>query len=48
MHAVETFARFATAFAQTPLPAEVAHPAQRAVIDWYASIYPGLPPRCRC
>jgi 2-methylcitrate dehydratase PrpD len=42
MHAVETFARFATGFAQTPLPAEVAHHAQRAVIDWYASIYPGL------
>ncbi len=42
MHAVETFARFATGFAQTPLPTEVAHHAQRAVIDWYASIYPGL------
>lgn len=42
MHAVETFARFATGFARTPLPAEVAHHAQRAVIDWYASIYPGL------
>ncbi len=42
MHAVETFARFATGFARTPLPAEVAHHAQRAVVDWYASIYPGL------
>ncbi|CAM8650652.1 MmgE/PrpD [Comamonadaceae bacterium] len=42
MYAVEVFARFATGFAQTPLPAEVAHHAQRAVIDWYASIYPGL------
>ena len=42
MHAVETFARFATGFARTPVPAEVAHHAQRAVIDWYASIYPGL------
>jgi 2-methylcitrate dehydratase PrpD len=42
MHAVETFARFATGFARTPLPAKVAHHAQRAVIDWYASIYPGL------
>lgn len=42
MHAVETFARFATGFARTPLPSEVAHHAQRAVIDWYASIYPGL------
>lgn len=42
MHAVETFARFAAGFAEKPLPAEVAHHAQRAVIDWYASIYPGL------
>ena len=42
MHAVETFARFATGFARTPVPSEVAHHAQRAVIDWYASIYPGL------
>lgn len=42
MHAVEVLARFATGFAQAPLPAEVAHHAQRAVIDWYASIYPGL------
>jgi 2-methylcitrate dehydratase PrpD len=40
--AVETFARFAMGFAQAPLPPEVAHHAQRAVIDWYASIYPGL------
>jgi len=42
MYAVEVFARFATGFAQAPLPAVVAHHAQRAVIDWYASIYPGL------
>jgi 2-methylcitrate dehydratase PrpD len=40
--AVETFARFAMGFVQAPLPPEVAHHAQRAVIDWYASIYPGL------
>lgn len=42
MHATETFARFAVGFAQNPLPPEVAHHAQRAVIDWYAAIYPGL------
>ncbi|MDR7151932.1 2-methylcitrate dehydratase PrpD [Hydrogenophaga palleronii] len=42
MYVTQTFARFATEFAQAPLPAEVAHHAQRAVIDWYASIYPGL------
>ena len=40
--AVEVFARFATGFSRAPLPAEVAHHAQRALIDWYASIYPGL------
>ena len=40
--AVETFARFAMRFARAPLSPEVAHHAQRAVIDWYASIYPGL------
>ena len=40
--AVEVFARFAMGFSRAPLPAEVAHHAQRAVIDWYASIYPGL------
>lgn len=42
MRVVQTFARFAASFAQSPLPADVAHHAQRAVIDWYASIYPGL------
>jgi 2-methylcitrate dehydratase PrpD len=42
MHATEAFARFAAQFANKPLPPEVAHHAQRAVIDWYASIYPGL------
>jgi len=40
--AVETFARFAMRFARDPLSPEVAHHAQRAVLDWYASIYPGL------
>jgi 2-methylcitrate dehydratase PrpD len=42
MAATETFARFAVGFAKTPLPPDVAHAAQRAVIDWFASIYPGL------
>lgn len=42
MYVTQIFARFATGFSQAPLPAEVAHHAQRAVIDWYASIYPGL------
>ena len=42
MHVTQAFARFAVGFAQTPLPDDVAHHAQRAVVDWYASIYPGL------
>jgi len=42
MYVTQTFARFATGFSQASLPVEVAHHAQRAVIDWYASIYPGL------
>ncbi|MDP3521634.1 MAG: MmgE/PrpD family protein, partial [Hydrogenophaga sp.] len=42
MYVTETFARYATAFANQPLPAEVAHHAERALVDWYASYYPGL------
>lgn len=42
MYTVQVFAHFASEFSKAPLSAEVAHHAQRAVIDWYASIYPGL------
>lgn len=42
MHAVQVFARFAAGISHTPLPPEVTHHAQRAIIDWYASVYPGL------
>lgn len=42
MTALQTLARFAVDFADRPLPPEVAHGAQRAVIDWFASVYPGL------
>ena len=42
MFATEVFARFAHQSAQRALPADVLHHAQRAVIDWYASLYPGL------
>jgi 2-methylcitrate dehydratase PrpD len=38
----QTLARFAADFASRPLPSDVIHHAQRAVIDWYASLYPGL------
>lgn len=42
MHATEVFARYATEFHRQPLPEEVLHHAKRAVIDWHASLYPGL------
>lgn len=42
MLATQVFAHFAHQAAQRTLPAEVLHHAQRAVIDWYASLYPGL------
>jgi 2-methylcitrate dehydratase PrpD len=42
MLATQVFARFAHEAAQRTLPPEVLHHAQRAVIDWYASLYPGL------
>jgi len=42
MHATETFARYAAEFRRQPLPPEVIHHAKRAVIDWYASVFPGL------
>lgn len=42
MYVTETFAGHANTFANQPLPAEVAHHAERALIDWYASYYPGL------
>jgi 2-methylcitrate dehydratase PrpD len=42
MTALQTLARFAAAFATQPLPPEAAHGARRAVMDWFASTYPGL------
>lgn len=42
MHATEIFARYATEFQRQPLPDEMIHHAKRAVIDWYASLFPGL------
>lgn len=42
MHATEVFARYAADFKRQELPVEVAHHARRAVIDWYASLFPGL------
>lgn len=42
LHPTEVLARFAVDFASHALPAEVIHHAERAVMDWYASLYPGL------
>ena len=42
MLATQVFARFAHEASQRALLPEVLHHAQRAVIDWYASLYPGL------
>jgi len=42
MYATEVFARYATSSRGESLDAEVLHHAKRAVIDWYASLYPGL------
>lgn len=42
MHATQVFARYAAEFHRQPLPPEVVHHAKRAVIDWYASLFPGL------
>lgn len=42
MHATEVFARYAAEFQKQALPADVIHHAKRAVIDWYASLFPGL------
>jgi 2-methylcitrate dehydratase PrpD len=42
MHATQTLARHALRLQSQPLPDEVLHHAKRAVIDWYASLFPGL------
>lgn len=42
MFATQVFARFAHEASQREVPPEALHHAQRAVIDWYASLLPGL------
>lgn len=42
LHGTQVLARFAAALASRPLTSDVSHHAQRAVIDWYASLAPGL------
>jgi 2-methylcitrate dehydratase PrpD len=41
-YVTQVLARFAVDFATRPLPSDVIRGAQRAVMDWYASLYPGL------
>ena len=42
MHATQILARYATSQAHDALAPQVTHAAQRAVVDWFASLYPGL------
>jgi 2-methylcitrate dehydratase PrpD len=42
MYPTETLAAYAASFEHTDLPTEVVHHAKRAVIDWHASVFPGL------
>jgi 2-methylcitrate dehydratase PrpD len=46
MQVVARYAEWATGWRSQPIPAEVAHHARRAVIDWHAALYPGsvVPP----
>jgi 2-methylcitrate dehydratase PrpD len=39
---IDEFARYAQFEAARPLPAEVAHHAKRALIDWFAALFPGI------
>jgi len=41
MHVVERFARYAVDTRARPISPEALHHAKRAVIDWYAALYPG-------
>jgi 2-methylcitrate dehydratase PrpD len=46
MHVVERYADWAVQWRSRPIPAEVAHHARRALVDWHAALYPGavVPP----
>ena len=41
MFVTERFAEFADGLRAAPLPAQVRHHAKRAVVDWYAALFPG-------
>ena len=42
MHATQILAEFGAGFRQQPIAPDLTHHAKRAVIDWYASVFPGL------
>ncbi|GGX21744.1 hypothetical protein GCM10007242_31210 [Pigmentiphaga litoralis] len=42
MTTTQAFGQYADTFARTPLSDEVLHHAKRAVVDWYASLFPGF------
>ena len=41
MYYVEHYAAFATAYRKETIAPSVMHHAKRAVIDWFAALYPG-------
>lgn len=49
MYVTQIFAQYAARYREQPLPQPVLHHARRAVIDWYASVFPGFetPPVCK-
>lgn len=42
MYATEIFGRYAEQYQEQALPDDVIHHAKRALVDWYASLLPGL------
>lgn len=42
LHATEVFGQYAERYSQAALPDAVLHHAKRALIDWYAALFPGL------
>ena len=42
LHATEVFGQYAERYSQAALPEAVIHHAKRALIDWYAALFPGL------
>lgn len=43
MHPIEFLSKYASEFRQTDIPGSVIHHAKRAIMDWYAAVFPGWP-----